>query len=73
MVRGSPSEKDDFLDKYIEYFFEQNMIVNAKIPESAIDEIISQFHTFLFAGTDTTAHLTTMMLYCLSQNLDSQE
>jgi cytochrome P450 len=51
------------------------MIINSKseadirkaLPKTIVEEIVNQLVTFLFAGTDTTANLSTMMLYMLSE------
>ncbi len=37
------------------------------------DEIIDQFNTFFFAGTDSTGNLTGMCIYALANNQDIQE
>ena len=58
---SSAGEKDNenFLDIYIDAY---------KRNECTKEEIVSQFLTFFFAGTDTTSHLTTMMMYMLAVN-----
>ncbi|KAL4454605.1 hypothetical protein ABPG74_021810 [Tetrahymena malaccensis] len=60
----------NFIEVYIkEYLIQQKNLQN--LPKDDIitkNEIIQQYLTFYFAGTETTAHLISMTLYALSNN-----
>ena len=65
--------KKDFLDHYLQSYFEQPQQPTAQTPSRAnnddlaitIDEIVHQFITFYFAGMETTANLAAKSLYML--------
>ncbi|KAM3147502.1 hypothetical protein pb186bvf_000309 [Paramecium bursaria] len=63
-------ESKDFLDIHLQQFMMQDNNDPNKIE---IDEIIQQFITLYFAGTDTTAFSSANILYLLGQNQEQQE
>lgn len=67
-IKQSGSKTDDtedFLDVYMKGAKE--------LTPDFLDEMIHQFITFFFAGTDTTAHLILWMLYNLALYPEIQE
>lgn len=69
------SETKDLLTVYIEEIEKQRKLGNLVGEDEKIteEEIIHQFLMLFFAGTDTTAHLVGMSLYCLAKNPESYE
>ncbi|CAD8207201.1 unnamed protein product [Paramecium pentaurelia] len=64
------SRETDFLDVLIKEYLKSKQQGSQKI---TIDEIIQQFTTLFFAGTDTTAVLSYHCLYFLAQNPEIQQ
>ena len=58
------NSEDCFLDVYVKHFLKGNC---------STKEIVSQFLTFFFAGTDTTGNLAGMTLYRLAKHPDIQQ
>ncbi|CAD8094874.1 unnamed protein product [Paramecium sonneborni] len=63
--QGHKQEGGDFLDLYLKIFMEQNVYSSDRIET---DEIVSQFITLFFAGTDTTGALVANCLLYISEN-----